>query len=134
MKQEKLNRVKATLNFGPEEDQLPEESWTSIEARVAKGAKLIVVDGIVHDIGKFAKDHPGGARIIESRIGKDATLAFNGTVYRHSKAARNVAALMRVAKLPRSELHQKTQVDNSTIDPKWRADFNTLVQNTKKTD
>lgn len=35
------------------------------------------------------------------KIGKDATIAFNGGVQRHSKAARNLAAFLRVATIER---------------------------------
>jgi len=47
----------------------------------------------------FFFQHPGGAEILRPKIGKDATVAFNGGVQRHSKAARNLASLMRVAVL-----------------------------------
>jgi len=57
----------------------------------------MILDSIAHDVGDFLHDHPGGAEVLLSKIGKDATLAFNGGVQRHSKAARNLAALMRVA-------------------------------------
>jgi len=55
------------------------------------------MDSIVHDISNFFEAHPGGAEVLKPKIGKDATIAFNGGVQRHSKAARNQAAFMRVA-------------------------------------
>jgi len=112
LKQYKLNQLKAQLDYGPEEDQLPEESWSSIDKRVAQGAKLVIIDGLVHDVSDFISQHPGGAKILLQRIGKDSTLAFNGAVYRHTKAARNLAAIMRVAKLPKSEIHSRMEADN----------------------
>lgn len=110
-KQRKLNEKKSKLDFGPEEESLPIESWESIKARVAKGTKLIVIDGIVHDAGDFIAQHPGGKRILEARIGKDATLAFNGGLYRHSKAARNILATLRVSRLPPTEVNARTEAD-----------------------
>lgn len=56
------------------------------------------MDGLVHDVADFLNNHPGGIKILAYRIGKDATIAFNGGLYRHTKAARNVAALLRVAR------------------------------------
>ena len=55
------------------------------------------MDSIVHDVSEFLDKHPGGAEVMRPKIGKDATIAFNGGVQRHSKAARNLAALLRVA-------------------------------------
>jgi len=71
-----------------------------------------VVDGIVHDISKFIYHHPGGIKILEPRIGKDASVAFNGGVYRHSKAARNLAATMRVSKLSTEEKFSRVESDD----------------------
>lgn len=112
MKQKKLDQLKSTINFGPEEEDLPITDWISISKKVSEGAKLVVIDGIVHDVASFIKEHPGGQNILLSRIGKDATIAFNGGVYRHSKAARNIAALLRVARLAPDQLLLRTQADN----------------------
>lgn len=70
-----------------------------------------MIDGLIYDVGEFAPTHPGG-RIIEAYRGKgiliwfsmfvlfdfgliwfdvfdsDATAAFTGAVYSHSRAAR----------------------------------------------
>ena len=73
--------------------------WATVAARVADGEKLIVIDGIVHKIDDFVSMHPGGAKILEFWNGRDATNAFNGEVYKHSKGARNLLAHFRVAKL-----------------------------------
>jgi len=112
IKQKKLDKMKAKVDFGPEESSLPVENWASIQKRVEGGAKLVVVDGIIHDVAKFMDIHPGGAKILGSKVGKDATLAFNGSIYRHSKAARNLAAMMRVSHLPKEEIDLKVTADN----------------------
>ena len=44
----------------------------------AKSRPLVLVAGVVHDVGAFIKDHPGGVALISSGIGKDMTGAFNG--------------------------------------------------------
>ena len=67
------------------------------EKQVANGRQLIIMDSIAHDVAEFFEKHPGGDEILRPKIGKDATIAFNGGVQRHSKAARNLAALLRVA-------------------------------------
>lgn len=67
--------------------------------RVQAGELLVVMDGLVHDVSTFIHKHPGGEAILRDKAGKDVTIAFNGGVQRHSKAARNLAALMRIARL-----------------------------------
>jgi stearoyl-CoA desaturase (delta-9 desaturase) len=112
LKQRKIDELKNTIDFGPEVESLPIENWKSIEKRVQNGAKLIVIDGIVHDVAEFMKNHPGGMKIISDRIGKDTTIAFNGGIYRHTKAARNLAAMYRVARLPADEMDSRVQSDD----------------------
>jgi len=51
----------------------------------------------VHDVGHFIADHPGGESLIRSGLGKDASADFNGDVYKHSNAARNLMSNFRVA-------------------------------------
>jgi stearoyl-CoA desaturase (delta-9 desaturase) len=51
---------------------------------------LILIGGFIHDISGFQAEHPGGQRLLMENIGKDATAAFFGGVYRHSHAAHNV--------------------------------------------
>src|SRR5690554_143830 len=91
MKQKKLDVLKSKLNFGPDIETLPVWNWTEIERLSKEGSRLIIIDGLVYDMKDFMRKHPGGAKIIQYRLGKDATLAFNGALYRHSKAARNIA-------------------------------------------
>jgi len=112
MKQKKIDQLKSSLDFGIEEEHLPVENWDSITKKVANGEKLVVIDGIVHNVGLFIQTHPGGRKILGDRVGKDATLAFNGGVYRHSKAARNMAAMLRVSRLPKEEITTRTQSDH----------------------
>jgi len=114
MKQRKLDAIKAKLDFGPETSSLPIENWASVQKRSDAGAKLVVIDGLVHDVSSFVKEHPGGVKILESKMGKDATLAFNGAIYRHTKAARNLAALLRVSRLPKEEIDLRVNSDTAS--------------------
>ena len=47
----------------------------------------------------FVDKHPGGRALLATRIGKDATTAFEGGIYEHSNAAHNMLAMMRVGVL-----------------------------------
>lgn len=55
--------------------------------------------GVVHDVSKFVDQHPGGKKLVNGMIGKDATSVFNGGVYEHSNAAHNLLGTMRVGVL-----------------------------------
>lgn len=80
--------------------------WT-VEEFAYKAAKLwkeekialVLVEGIIHDVTSFISGHPGGEQLIVSAIGKDATEAFNGGVYLHSNASRNLMSNMRIGVL-----------------------------------
>jgi len=100
VKQQKLDELKKTIDWGSPIDQLPVMTWEQVEQQTAKrGRKLIVLEGFVLDIEQFLSQHPGGNSILNFWTGRDATQAFNGLVYKHSKAARNLVGHLRVAKL-----------------------------------
>ena len=99
VKQAELDKMKKTIDWGQDIDSLSTMGWDAINARVAEGEKLLVIDGIIHKIDDFVSMHPGGAKILEFWNGRDATNAFNGEVYKHSKGARNLLAHFRIAKL-----------------------------------
>jgi stearoyl-CoA desaturase (delta-9 desaturase) len=71
--------------------------WDEYVARAKEGEALIAVAGVVHDVGNFIREHPGGKIIISTAIGKDATAIFNGGVYNHTNAAHNLLSTMRIA-------------------------------------
>jgi len=48
------------------------------------------MDNIVFDIKDFNKEHPGGEQLINTFNKKDITKEFNGSIYNHSTAARNL--------------------------------------------
>eukprot|EP01135_Chromosphaera_perkinsii_P002334 Nk52_evm120s221 gene=Nk52_evmTU120s221 len=99
---ETLEEKKKEIVFGPEPSALPcmtkEEMKLSIEK---EGKKLFIMDNMVFDLTAFIAnhEHPGGDDILMEKLGKDITISFNGGVQRHSKAARNLAAMFRVARL-----------------------------------
>eukprot|EP00177_Eucheuma_denticulatum_P002010 GFKZ01003589.1.p1 GENE.GFKZ01003589.1~~GFKZ01003589.1.p1 ORF type:complete len:427 (-),score=40.58 GFKZ01003589.1:530-1810(-) len=99
VKQKALDRAKKTIDWGQDIETLSTMTWDTLTKRVGEGETLIVIEGIVHKIDDFVPMHPGGAKILEFWNGRDATNAFNGEVYKHSKGARNLLAHFRVAKL-----------------------------------
>ncbi|EOO00229.1 putative acyl- desaturase protein [Phaeoacremonium minimum UCRPA7] len=94
--QKKLDKRRATLDWGTPIKQLPVITWDDFMA-TAKEGNLVVIAGIVHDVSSFISEHPGGKALIKSAIGKDATALFNGGVYDHSNAAHNLLSTFRVS-------------------------------------
>lgn len=100
-KQKVLDRKRRKLNWGIPTNKLPmitPEHFNELVKRSPEKA-LIIIDGIVHDVSPFLHNHPGGEVLLTNSIGKNATAAFEGLVYKHSNAARNLLATMRVAVL-----------------------------------
>ncbi len=56
----------------------------------------VILDDGVYAVGEFIHQHPGGKSLIKTNIGTDITEKFNGGVYLHSNAARNLLEMMRV--------------------------------------
>ncbi len=77
--QKKLDRDHSRLQWPLE--QLPLIEWDDFKEQAMNGRSLITVAGVVHDVGDFVMDHPGGKALISSGIGQDATAIFNGGVY-----------------------------------------------------
>ncbi len=50
-------------------------------------------------MASFLPEHPGGEGLLRASLGCDASKNFNGMVYKHSSAARNLMANFRVARL-----------------------------------
>lgn len=97
VKQQELDSLKRLIDWGQDISTLKTMDWDTVRARVAEGEKLVIIEGIVHKIDDFVAMHPGGQNILEFWNGRDATNAFNGEVYRHSKNARNLMAHFRIA-------------------------------------
>ncbi|AET38680.1 acyl-CoA desaturase Ecym_3180 [Eremothecium cymbalariae DBVPG len=99
-----LDEERSKLLWGISFDSLPvmsPEQFSELAQKLYKQDRraLVVIEDIVHDVTPFIHDHPGGVALVVCAIGKDATPAFNGAVYAHSTAARNLLATMRIAKL-----------------------------------
>lgn len=113
--QKLLDRERSNLKWGIPIDRLPymsPENFAKLaqsEYQTNKRA-LVAIEGIVHDVTPFIHDHPGGVALVETSVGKDATAAFNGAVYSHSRAARNLLATMRIAVLRRGPMEVQQTV------------------------
>lgn len=104
VKQLALDQEKKNIDFGKDVDSLPTWTWAEVRDKVKnQGQTLVVVDNVVIDTTEFSKSHPGGRGILAFWSGRDATKQFNGEVYNHNKAARNLLAFYRVAKVEGTE-------------------------------
>jgi len=99
MREKKLENEKTNYNWGPKLENLPEFTREQVKDRVAEGSSLIIIDGIVYDVLEFMPKHPAGIHYLKSYLGKDATEAYNGKVYDHSGAARNMLRMLAVGKI-----------------------------------
>lgn len=81
-KMKALSMAAANIEWGATVESLPAWSGGDFAEACAEGRKLIVVAGLVHDVAPFMMEHPGGIAMINSQVGKDATRAFNGEVYK----------------------------------------------------
>ncbi|RFU30483.1 hypothetical protein B7463_g5846, partial [Scytalidium lignicola] len=86
----------AQLALAPVSEGLPAVGWKEFERRTNDGQCLIVIAGIIHDVGDFMKDHPGGMAMIQNGIGHDATALFNGSTYSHSYFAHRLLWTLRI--------------------------------------
>lgn len=77
-------------------EYLPIMEWDDYQNEVTKGRPLLVIAGVIHDVGDFVEDHPGGKALINGGIGKDATPMFHGGVYNHSRAAHRLMTTMQI--------------------------------------
>jgi len=99
MLEKQVARRRELLHWGPQPETLPEYTMARVKAESEKGEHLIVVDGFVHDLRSFIEEHPAGSAIVKPYLGKDASGVFNGGVYNHSNAARNILSTLRVGVL-----------------------------------
>ncbi|TPX37506.1 hypothetical protein SmJEL517_g00529 [Synchytrium microbalum] len=99
MQEKKIDELKKKLNWGKPLDELPEWTWKEFALKKDGGQNYLVVDKIVYNVHSFMEDHPGGRGFLKTSIGRDVSASFNGAIYFHSNAARNLATRMRIAKI-----------------------------------
>ncbi|KAJ3075274.1 hypothetical protein HDU98_008751 [Podochytrium sp. JEL0797] len=97
MRQKKIDAVKKTLDYGVPLGKLPLMTFQQVRETISKtGRQLLIVSDVVYDVSRFMDDHPGGRGFLKVSIGRDVTESFNGGVYDHANAARNLMSGMRV--------------------------------------
>lgn len=101
MKQKALDGRMRELFWGPDPASLPVMSKEQVALAAAAGRDLLILDGFVLDtsLHGFKKSHPGGEGYINSFRGQDMSSQFKGEVYKHSSAAKNLTATLRVARV-----------------------------------
>nr|POF14269.1 acyl-coa desaturase [Quercus suber] len=93
-----LARRRESVQYGMALEDLPLITWSRFsELCRTEDRKLIVVAGVVHDVGAYMSTHPGGEAYLTSSIGKDATSSFHGGVYAHGVVAQSMLRCLRVA-------------------------------------
>ncbi|AGO09913.1 AaceriAAL078Wp [[Ashbya] aceris (nom. inval.)] len=118
--QKLLDGERSKLQWGIPIDRLPmitPEQFAAVARKdyEEKEKALVAIEGIIHDVTPFMHDHPGGMALVVASVGKDATPAFNGAVYAHSTAARNLLATMRVARLTKGSCAIQTSWENHLL-------------------
>ncbi|PVU86182.1 hypothetical protein BB561_006791 [Smittium simulii] len=100
MKFKELNKIKSTIDYGTPLEKLPTFTMDEFTAQVKKSNKQwIIIQGVIYDVSTFMFEHPGGIPLLDSAIGKDMSEAFNGGVYSHQNAARNLLNHLRVGSI-----------------------------------
>ncbi|KAI9231269.1 MAG: hypothetical protein BYD32DRAFT_376344, partial [Podila humilis] len=96
MIEQRVLEKKKKLVWGTPIAELPAMSFQDFENACKNNVKKwILLEGIVYNVENF--EHPGGERLMNMAVVKDMTTAFNGGIYDHSNAARNLLSLKRVA-------------------------------------
>jgi stearoyl-CoA desaturase (delta-9 desaturase) len=103
MVKKRLDKQLGRLNWGADLNTLPLFTIDDFKRRCLEGSSLLIVNNLVHDVASFIPAHPGGEAIIKAYIGKDATSAFNGSVYDHSNGAHNLLGTLRIGRLVTEE-------------------------------
>ncbi|OOQ86484.1 Acyl-CoA desaturase [Penicillium brasilianum] len=101
--QRQLEIRRQEISWGTPIDELPVWSLERYTQKVNDGHRLLLIDGVVHDVAQFVDQHPGGKALLLEHIGKDATRLFHGNgIHAHSNAAENLLSTMRLARISQS--------------------------------
>jgi len=117
MEEKKLQQRKEKLHWGPQPETLPFMPMKEVAYRSSlrsgedpeEREYLIVIDDVVYDLQKFIDEHPGGKGFIKAYLGKDASKAFYGGVYKHSMAAQNLLKIFAIGRLKKEVLYEELE-------------------------
>lgn len=100
MAEKRIQAQKEKLDYGVPLSKLPIYTWKEFQDLVVnENKKWILIEGVLYDVEKFMREHPGGVKYLSTAVGKDMTTSFNGGVYNHSNGARNLMTSLRVGVL-----------------------------------
>ncbi|KAJ3211964.1 hypothetical protein HK099_007875 [Clydaea vesicula] len=98
MQQKKIDIARSKLSWGIPLEKLKKITFEEFLREVKyEKKKLFIIDKVIYNVEKFLSEHPGGKGFLISSIGREVTTSFNGGVYNHSNAARNLMSHMRYA-------------------------------------
>jgi len=99
----KIQESQKKLDWGADPSTLPAISYADYNNLVnTEGKEWIVIDDFVLDVSNFKESHPGGVKILKAFYGKDSTRAFYGGFNIHTKAAKTMLAMLRVARIDKN--------------------------------
>jgi len=99
----KLKEEQKELDYGADPKDLPIMTAYDVN-KLAQSRVLCIIHGLVHDVTEWAPKHPGGSKMLikysemSSKNMKDVGNLFDGEIYNHTNAARNMMSHMRVGK------------------------------------
>ncbi|RKP05831.1 hypothetical protein THASP1DRAFT_19281 [Thamnocephalis sphaerospora] len=97
MDEKRVWEAKQGIDWGPATKDLPCYTMQEVRDMCKHDGRLwVVIDGAIIDVSSFARNHPGGERLIRAACGRDATGDFNGGVHLHRDVARQMLSTMRV--------------------------------------
>ncbi|KAF4624984.1 hypothetical protein G7Y89_g13182 [Cudoniella acicularis] len=115
-KQKQLEILRTTIDWGTPISQLPQFTPDEFSVAIRNGEKFLVIEGVVYDVQSFIDAHPGGTKAINSCVGKNATRAFNGGIYFHSNAARNLLDDFRIGTLVSDVPENRFKEDEKAVE------------------
>ncbi|RHZ52158.1 hypothetical protein Glove_464g31 [Diversispora epigaea] len=100
----KAQKTREQCDWGADPKSLPTITYNEFQSKVKdEGREWMLIDEFVLDVKEFKTAHPGGEKILKAYYGKDSTKAFYGGLNNHTKSARLMLAMLRIAKIDRLE-------------------------------
>ncbi|RIB10348.1 hypothetical protein C2G38_1979922 [Gigaspora rosea] len=97
-------REREGCDWGVDPKTLPIMAYEEFQEKVKnEGKEWLIIDDFVLNVENFKTSHPGGSKLLENYYGKDSTKAFHGGLNNHTKAARTMMAMFRIAKIEKRE-------------------------------
>ncbi|CAG8760969.1 10611_t:CDS:1 [Acaulospora morrowiae] len=100
----KAQKEREKCDWGTDPTLLPTMTYDVYQTKVKdEGKEWLLIDDFVLDVKDFTSAHPGGEKILRAYYGKDSTKAFYGGLNNHTKAARTMLSMLRIAKIEKNE-------------------------------